>query len=501
MHYFDWINVFSALVFLALAASSVILAPRSAMAPPLGRTTAALFAYETFGILKNAFFASGDAEGSDVFANLEAAAASLVAPTTAALVITFLGEWRRLRWLVVAGATYFSCVSLLCIGATFYPPLRDFAGKAPWALALLAGLVPEFGYLGVLLARHARREGARERARTQVLALALALGVGGAVNDLTSIALDPGMPRIAWLGLVGAALLLAALAFRLELLEGVRGLVGVNVAAIVALVALLHVAAVGLFANSLALTATLGVAITGAALATLRPIVLALAEERSRTRNLVAMGRFSAQMAHDLRNPLAAIRGAAQFLAEEKRRGASIDEHAAFVDLILEQTDRLAKVVDDYQRLGRAEAVRAPVDVVMLLRRLESGARASSGGGSVEVHAPATLEHALDEGLVTQALENLVRNARESGDGRPVAVRIVAEKRGRVLELAVVDDGRGMDARTRERALDDFFTTKATGSGLGLAFVSRVAEAHGGRVSIESSPGAGTTVRLYLPEP
>ena len=55
-----------------------------------------------------------------------------------------------------------------------------------------------------------------------------------------------------------------------------------------------------------------------------------------------------------------------------------------------------------------------------------------------------------------------------------------------------------MDARTKERALDEFFTTKATGSGLGLAFVARVAEAHGGRVSIESASGDGTTVTMHL---
>ena len=65
--------------------------------------------------------------------------------------------------------------------------------------------------------------------------------------------------------------------------------------------------------------------------------------------------------------------------------------------------------------------------------------------------------------------------------------------------LSVEDVGIGMSARTRERALDDFYTTKVTGSGLGLAFVRRVAEAHGGEVSLTSKEGAGTTVRLFLP--
>ena len=67
------------------------------------------------------------------------------------------------------------------------------------------------------------------------------------------------------------------------------------------------------------------------------------------------------------------------------------------------------------------------------------------------------------------------------------------------MTLTVEDAGLGMSARTRERAMDDFYTTKATGSGLGLAFVRRVAEAHGGDVSLWSKEGAGTTVRLFLP--
>jgi signal transduction histidine kinase len=63
----------------------------------------------------------------------------------------------------------------------------------------------------------------------------------------------------------------------------------------------------------------------------------------------------------------------------------------------------------------------------------------------------------------------------------------------------VEDTGTGMDARTRERAFDDFFTTKARGTGLGLAFVRRVVEAHGGAVALESEPGRGTVVRVRLP--
>jgi signal transduction histidine kinase len=70
---------------------------------------------------------------------------------------------------------------------------------------------------------------------------------------------------------------------------------------------------------------------------------------------------------------------------------------------------------------------------------------------------------------------------------------------GAEVVLSVEDSGEGMDARTAERAFDDFYTTKATGSGMGLAFVRRVVEAHGGRVSLTSREGRGTLIHLRLP--
>jgi signal transduction histidine kinase len=111
----------------------------------------------------------------------------------------------------------------------------------------------------------------------------------------------------------------------------------------------------------------------------------------------------------------------------------------------------------------------------------------------------------MDRDLVTGALENLLQNAfeatpRTAAPGM-VTVRTALVTAGRTtgVLLSVEDAGLGMSARTRERALDDFFTTKATGSGFGLAFVRRVAEAHGGDVSLVSREGAGTTVRMFLP--
>ena len=107
-----------------------------------------------------------------------------------------------------------------------------------------------------------------------------------------------------------------------------------------------------------------------------------------------------------------------------------------------------------------------------------------------------------DADLVGGALENLVRNAVEAmPDGGTLRIVTRAERAGEQtdLVLSVEDTGVGMDARRAERAFDDFFTTKPTGTGLGLAFVRRVALAHGGTASLTSDVGKGTRVELRLP--
>jgi two-component system sensor histidine kinase HydH len=241
-------------------------------------------------------------------------------------------------------------------------------------------------------------------------------------------------------------------------------------------------------------------AITLALLATTRRGLSALVSQRERLEHLATLGRFSAQMAHDLKNPIAALKGAAQYLREEHARGRPWDDKGDFLELLLEQVERLDRVVGTYQRLGRVEPLVQPLELNQLVASVLS-LQALTG------HPGIRLERALaaelprcpgDWDLLANALENLVRNALEAMPrGGTLTVRTAVE--GGAVVLGVEDTGEGMDARTRERAFDDFFTTKATGSGLGLAFVRRVVEAHGGQVTLASREGRGTIVTLHLP--
>jgi two-component system, NtrC family, sensor histidine kinase HydH len=240
-----------------------------------------------------------------------------------------------------------------------------------------------------------------------------------------------------------------------------------------------------------------------AAFAAIRPLIARNAQARARAEHHATLGRLASQMAHDLKNPLAAILGATEILEEERARGRSLDEHGALVTLALEQAKRLRTVVDDYQRLARVEPKRGPVGVGALLSALAEAQRlAAPEGVSIEVELQGALpELDADGDMLAVALENAVRNAFEAmPKGGRVVLRAREAPSGRrdAVLIEVADNGPGMDARTLERARETFFTTKATGSGLGLAYAARVAEAHGGELTIVSQEGKGTTVALTL---
>ncbi len=488
----QWISAAAAAFFVALGALAVARADRSPLAPPMAVLAAVLFAYTALEVVDHF-------TDAPLFHWLDGAAASLVGPAALHLVGAFLGERRRLRVALGVATLYFVGLAIACVLPIVVPALAAFPNGPTWSLLMLLGIAPTFGYATYLLISHARRSGADERGRAQLLGLALLLGVGSASSDLMAIASD--MPvRVSSVGLMASAAILTALSLRARVVEGAVGIFAANAVALAGLAAIAQLVVLAWVGDQTLLAMVGAIAVTLAVMAALRPLAAAAAEERARATHLATLGRFTAQMAHDIKNPLAAIKGAAQFLAEEVRQGRSIDAQTAFVDLVLEQAERVGRVVERYQRIGRVEAIRARQDVGALVAEVLDAQRASAGP-RLTLRADADVGGAeIDRDLVAGALENLVRNAREAlAEQGTIVVR--ARREEAAIVLAVSDDGPGMDARTRERALDDFFTTKATGSGLGLAFVARVAEAHGGRARIESAEGRGTTVELRLALP
>jgi signal transduction histidine kinase len=449
-----------------------------------------LFAYNLFQAL-----ADQSLHDASTWRSLNAAAASLATPFFYHLVVAFVGARRRLgKWLLVT-YIYFAGLTLACL-APLFEAGSQFPGGSLWAQLLLAGEVPILIHSMTLLFNNLKGAPSAERARTRlVMAAGLIAGIS-TVAELTSIAGAPSTPRLSVWGLLISALVLGAAALRV--LKGLTVLTWLLALAIGLSLVLAQVAVFGLLGERIALAAAITLLAGMLAVAAVGFGVGDYVSIRERTLAHATLGRLSEQMAHDIKNPLASLRGAAQFLITERSMGRSIDSQGEFLSLIDEQCSRMARLIEQYQRVGRAEAVFRPIQLNDAVMESTQFLKPTSVRVELESDLPSCRG---DRDLLVIAFENVLKNAHEAAPEKPVQIRSgrTTLKDADGVFVEVRDEGPGMDARTKERALGGFFTTKANGSGLGLAFVRRVVEAHQGRLNIESHEGLGTTVRIDLP--
>jgi len=215
----------------------------------------------------------------------------------------------------------------------------------------------------------------------------------------------------------------------------------------------------------------------------------ALAESRQ----LAALGQVAGVMAHELRNPLAALKGHAQLLVELAQ---GRDRERA--GRVVAEAQRLEAITEDLLGFARMAGLsRAPVDPRALAA---AAAAASPAPERVEVLPEAGLRatYALDAGRARQLLDNLLHNALTiDTSGAPVQLRLA--DRGGTLELRVEDAGPGLPPGDPERLFEPFFTTRARGTGLGLAVARRCAQLHGGTLTAGRAPGGGAAFCATLP--
>lgn len=205
-----------------------------------------------------------------------------------------------------------------------------------------------------------------------------------------------------------------------------------------------------------------------------------------------------AALVHELRNPLSGISLLAGAVAED----AASTPAAAHATRLKAEVDALARLVDE----GLAEARDLPperraVPLAPLLAEVAAQVRPLADGRGVEVRVAADGEARADRDQLRRALVNLARNAVEASPENGVVLlagRPGAAGGGAVLE--VEDRGPGLDAAARQRLFRPFTTTKAQGTGLGLALAKRVADAHGGTLELLPREGGGTLARLTLPD-
>lgn len=217
-----------------------------------------------------------------------------------------------------------------------------------------------------------------------------------------------------------------------------------------------------------------------------------------RSEKLAGVGRLAAGLAHELGNPLTAVRG---YVALLNRRGVDPGTAAEVLGQCQSEVERmhaLLRSLLDYARDERAHV--GPVAARELLEGAVATVRHQPAFREVAllVEADPDLFVEVDARKLHQALVNLLLNA---ASARASTIRLGASRAGRRVAITVVDDGEGMPAEVCARAWEPFFTTRepGAGTGLGLAIVHRIVEQHGGEVGVDSEPGRGATFRLSLP--
>lgn len=236
--------------------------------------------------------------------------------------------------------------------------------------------------------------------------------------------------------------------------------------------------------------------------------VLKRMEERlKKADRLAAIGELSARIAHEIRNPLASISGSVQLIAQG---GGIVAGDKRLLDIVQRETERLNALITDFLAYARPKR---PVKVAVKLRGFVENLVALLATDprfervTVRNQCPDDLSVEVDRDQFQQVFWNLLTNAADAmpAGGIINVQSMVLKKRehlkghGGAVQIDVTDNGAGMAPEDVNRIFEPFFTTKPGGTGLGLATVYRIIEAHDGMIAVDSSSGEGTTFTIYLP--
>jgi len=229
---------------------------------------------------------------------------------------------------------------------------------------------------------------------------------------------------------------------------------------------------------------------------------------------LSTLGTLAAGLAHEIKNPLGGIKGAAQLLEKELPEGSELGE---YIKVMLKEVGRVNKIVEELLdlttprklRLTKVSLQRILGDIIMLQKRAEKQ-KTISFLQNFDLSIPPFLA---DEALLTQLFLNLVKNAVEAvetSEGSSlikITSRVVSdysmtqkgERPSRVVAIEISDDGPGIGKEQLEHIFTPFFTTKSKGTGLGLAICHKIVSEHRGMIKVDSESGKGTTFSVMLP--
>jgi signal transduction histidine kinase len=226
-----------------------------------------------------------------------------------------------------------------------------------------------------------------------------------------------------------------------------------------------------------------------------------LRQRLSEVERLAAVGELAAGLAHEIRNPLAAILNAATLLDEEDMLTA--EERASILDAVKTEARRLNTTLSEFLLFARPrEPLRQMGDIGRVVEHVSAllqEERSGRGGMQVDVRVdPGVPQFSFDTDQLTQVLWNIARNGVEAMQGRGHLSLNVGRRNSEVL-INVADTGPGIAPNEQRRIFQPFISKKPSGTGLGLAIAQRIVTAHGGRIELESVPGQGSCFTICLP--
>jgi signal transduction histidine kinase len=235
----------------------------------------------------------------------------------------------------------------------------------------------------------------------------------------------------------------------------------------------------------------------------LREVRIMEADTR-RAERLASMGQLAAGVAHEIRNPLNAVSIISQRLKNEFVPHADTDEYQSLLTTIRKEIDRISGIVTQFLRYARPQeithtrvsAAKLMDDVILLIRD-----HAAATGAEISIDVPADLVCFCDSDQMKQALLNLLLNAVDAirdNDGEHGTISVWARRGSGDCLISITDTGGGIPQDVLERVFDPYFTTKDTGTGLGLSEVYRIITAHGGTITA-SNDGPGAMLMIRLP--
>ncbi len=226
-----------------------------------------------------------------------------------------------------------------------------------------------------------------------------------------------------------------------------------------------------------------------------------LQSEIQRKDKLAAIGNLAAGVAHEVRNPLSSIKGYATYF---KSYFAEDDENRAIAEVLINETDRLNRVITELLEIARPSEIKPKeVDVQSIF---ETAVRLVQADANMKIKTEIITE--IDDGLETifidsdrflQVLVNIYLNGIQAmPEGGLLQTKVSSE--GDLIAITVTDKGCGMSRETREQIFNPYFTTKNSGTGLGMAIVQKIIEAHNGEITVSSVEGKGTVITIHIPK-